>query len=284
VKYQHSHHAGNFADVHKHVTLLAVLAALTRKEKPFLFVDTHAGRGIYRQHESAQRDGEATQGVERVLAMITKSAPAAVAAPIANYADEVLALRRECRDTSACPGSPWLAARSLRPDDRAAAFELQAAEHSALHRALEYYPQFITDDGFKRLRSLLPPPERRALVLIDPPYEDPRDEPRRVQASLADALRRFPTGVYMVWFPLKTQRDADHWRNTLSAVSGRPLLYAQLAVHPLDSRAGLNGSGLAIVNPPYRLDVEMSSWLPELHSMLDPATQGSSALCMLGGS
>jgi len=174
----------------------------------------------------------------------------------------------------------------MRPDDRGAAFELQAAEHSALHRALEYHPRFVTEqaDGLKRLRSLLPPPERRALVLIDPPYEDPREEQRHVLDVLAGALRRFETGVYMLWFPLKTLRDADHWRNVLGAAVARPVLYSQLGVHPLDSRAGLNASGLAIVNPPYLLDAAMANWLPELQRILDPESQGASELCMLGNS
>lgn len=283
MKYQHGHHAGNFADVHKHVTLLAVLAALTRKDKPFLFVDTHAGRGVYRQHQSAQRDGEAARGVERVLSAVAAQAVSQAAEAIGVYAKHVIALRKECRDSSACPGSPWLAASCLRRDDRAVAFELQAAEHAALRRVLEYHPQFTTeqDDGFRRLRSLLPPPERRALVLIDPPFEEPRDEQRRVLDTLGDALRRFATGVYMLWFPLKTQRDADHWRNALRAATERPIMYAQLAVHPLDSRAGLNASGVAIVNPPYLLDVAMANWLPELQRMLEPGAQGSSELCML---
>lgn len=281
MKYQHGHHAGNFADVHKHVSLLAVLEAIIRKDKPFLYVDTHAGRGIYQKHDAAQRDGEASRGVERVL-----GADVAAQSPMARYADLVRQLRRELHDQSACPGSPWLAAACLRPADRGAAFELQAAEHAALHRALEYQPRFVTqqEDGYRRLRALLPPPERRALVLIDPPYEEPREEQRHVLEVLADALHRFETGVYLLWFPLKTRRDADHWRNALQAAVARPVLYSQLGVHPLDSRAGLNASGLAIVNPPYLLDAAMANWLPELHVLLDPAGQGSWELCMLGKS
>ena len=316
MKYQHGHHAGNFADVHKHVTLLALLAAITRKEKPFLFVDTHAGRGIYRQHESARRvasgpladaqQGEANRGVERVLSAVAQrrlALPVASAAatstsaiapapaelesagpdPIDTYASLVLSLRAQLHDHTAYPGSPWLAAACMRPDDRGAAFELQAAEHAALSRALEYHPRFSSEqgDGFKRLRSLLPPPERRALVLIDPPFEEPRDEQRRVLEAVTAALRRFETGIYHLWFPLKTQRDADHWRNALRAATTRPILYGQLAIYPLDSRAGLNGSGIAIVNPPYLLEVAMANWLPELHRQLDPQAQGGNELCML---
>lgn len=283
MKYQHSHHAGNFADVHKHVSLLAVLEALTRKDAPFLFVDTHAGRGIYRAHDATKADGEAAAGLERLIAAFAGRASAAGATPIANYLQRVALLRAELRDPSACPGSPWLAATCLRPDDRAAGFELQAAEHAALRRALEYFPQFKTDqdDGLKRLRGLLPPHERRALVLIDPPYENPRDEQHRVIETLADSLQRFATGVYMIWFPLKASRDVDHWQHALATLTTRPVLYSQLGIFPLGARSGLNASGLAIVNPPYRLHEGMAQWLASLHGWLDPDGYGESSLCML---
>ncbi len=280
MKYQHSHHAGNFADVHKHVSLLAVLQAVTRKDKPFLFVDTHAGRGVYRDHEAAREHGEATRGLER---LISARDAAEIDGPIAHYLRCVASLRKDLHDATACPGSPWLAANCLRPDDRAVAFELQAAEHAALRRALEYFPQFSTDqdDGYKRLRGLLPPAERRAIVLIDPPYENPRDDQRRALDTLADALLRFETGIYMLWFPLKTSRDAQHWQQSLAATSSRPVLYAQLACYPLDSRAGMNASGVAIINPPFQLDVAMSQWLPQLQRLLDPDAHGGFELCML---
>lgn len=285
MKYQHSHHAGNFADVHKHVSLLAVLDAVTRKETPFLFVDTHAGRGIYQSHEAAQRDGEAARGLQRLIAAAAQDAQltTGAAAPIGTYLQRVAALRAERRDASACPGSPWLAATCLRPIDRAAAFELEAAEHSALRRALEYFPQFSTDqdDGLKRLRGLLPPRERRAVVLIDPPYESPKDEQRRVLETLVNALQRFATGVYMLWFPLKTLRDAEHWQHSLSTLVSRPVLYAQLGLYPLDARSGLNASGIAIINPPFRLFEGMAPWLARLHFALDPDGHGASQLCML---
>ena len=283
MKYLHSRHAGNFADVHKHVTLLAVLAALTRKDKPFLFVDTHAGGGIYRQPESNDSDGEARRGIERIMAAAARAPQSVLAEPVAAYVRLGNALRRECRDTHACPGSPWIAAQCLRPQDRGAAIEWQASEHATLRRALESTPQFLTDqdDGFRRLRAFLPPPERRALVLIDPPYEEPREEQRRVLEALGNSLLRFATGVYMLWFPLKTQRDVDHWQHALRAATDRPVLIAQLGVHTLDSRVGLNASGIAIVNPPYLLDVGMAQWLPQLHRLLDPDAQGSAQLCML---
>ena len=267
MKYRHAHHAGNFADVHKHVTLLALLAALARKDKGFLYFETHAGRGVYDLAESAS---EAAGGIERLQA-----APCA-APELRVYLERVAALRRGRGAARLYPGSPWLAVSALRAQDQAVFVELLPEEARALRRALDAETGGVrlrieTGEGFAHWRAALPPPQRRALTLIDPPYEDSRGDFDRVRTELAAALRRFPTGVIAVWYPVKDARDTQRWLEALPRELDRPMLAAELRLLPCDSRVALNGSGMLIVNPPYQLDVRMGEWLAELHRHLQAA-------------
>jgi 23S rRNA (adenine2030-N6)-methyltransferase len=264
VKYRHSYHAGNFADVHKHVTLLALLAALERKDKGFLYLDTHAGRGLYDLSTPA---AESTAGVGRLL----DSEPRA--AELRAYAARVRKWRALPGRAHALPGSPLLAAGELRPQDRAVFGELQGAEAQALGAALGAARdgarvRIERGDGFALLRALLPPPERRALVLIDPPYEETRRDFERVAAALAEGLRRFPGGVFAAWYPIKDARDLAGWYAACRGALSVPALLSELWVYPRDSRVALNGSGLLLANPPYLIAERMQEWLPELTSIL----------------
>jgi 23S rRNA (adenine2030-N6)-methyltransferase len=271
MKYRHAHHAGNFADVHKHVTLLALLAALARKDKGFLYFETHAGRGVYDLAESAS---EAAGGIERLQA-------ARCAAPeLQAYLERVAALRRTRGAARLYPGSPWLAATALRAQDRAVFVELLPEEARALRRALPAEDAGVsvrieTGEGFARWQAALPPPQRRALTLIDPPYEDTRADFDRVRTELAAALHRFPTGVVAVWYPVKDARDTQRWLAAIERGADRPMLVAELRLFPCDSRVALNGSGLLIVNPPYQLAVRMGEWLAELHRHLRAAAHAA---------
>ncbi len=272
MKYRHAHHAGNFADVHKHVTLLALLVALQRKDKGFLYLETHAGRGTYDLADSA----EAGAGIARLEG-------AQCAAPeLRHYLERLAQARRECGSSRLYPGSPWLAARQLRAQDRGVFVEALPEEARALRRALscarDAPVRIETGDGFERLRAVLPPPERRALTLIDPPYEQTRRDFERVRAGIAEALRRFPTGVVAVWYPVKDARDTERWLAAVARQSERAALVAELWLHPRDSRVALNGSGMLIVNPPYQLDAPMRAWLAELYGRLGGAAAGGSAV------
>jgi 23S rRNA (adenine2030-N6)-methyltransferase len=264
MKYRHSFHAGNFADVHKHVTLLALLAALARKDKGFLYFETHAGSGEYPASD------EADAGITRIATAPFQSQE------LRHYLSLITAFRKSKGSPRAYPGSPLLAADALRPQDRGIAVELQAPEARALERALGPGSRMRveTGDGFQRLRAHLPPAERRALVLIDPPYEETRQDFERVTAALADALRRFESGVLCAWYPIKEERDTASWKMSLTRALEREVLFSELWIYPRDSRVGLNGSGLAIVNPPYQVDERMRVWLPELHAALDSARAG----------
>jgi 23S rRNA (adenine2030-N6)-methyltransferase len=281
MKYRHRFHAGNFADVHKHVTLLALLVALKRKEKGFLYLDTHAGRGGY---DTPGGSGEAAAGIGRFL----ESAPRA--AELRYYAALLGRLRAARASGHFYPGSPLIGLSELRPQDRALLIEWQAAEAQALRVAVEEaggqaaaQPRVRVEhgDGLKLLRAALPPLERRALIFIDPPFEETRAEFARAAAAVADGLRRFATGVFALWYPIKEQRVAEAWHAEFSAAVAAPTLAAQLWLYPRDSRVALNGSGLLIVNPPWQTAERMRAWLPELAEALGAGAAGGTDVRML---
>lgn len=272
MKYRHSFHAGNFADVHKHVTLVALMQALQRKAKGLLYVDTHAGSGFYELSREGSAAAEWRSGIGRL-----RDVQEGVAAPeIAAYLDTLGALDRRLGGRGGYPGSPLIAGQLLRTQDRGVAFERQAKEAAALRMTAAPMPRLRVEagDGFQGLRAVLPPPERRSLVLVDPPYEESTADFARVTTALDDALQRFETGVLMAWYPIKQQRETAAWRATLEAHIVRPLLHAELRLYAADSRASLNGSGLVIVNPPYLLAERMRDWLPALYAQLAVDARG----------
>lgn len=287
MKYRHSFHAGNFADVHKHVTLLVLLAALKRKEKGFLYFDTHAGRGAY---DLSGGSAEAAAGVGRFLASDPR------AGELRLYAALLARLRAARGSSHFYPGSPLLALAELRPQDRAVLVESQAAEAQALRAAVAEpgraaQPQAVRaaaprarvehGDGLKLLRAALPPPERRALIFIDPPFEETGEEFARVTAAVADGLRRFATGVFALWYPIKEQRVTAAWHARFSRAVAAPTLAAELWLYPRDSRVSLNGSGLLVVNPPWQTEERMRTWLPELAAALGAGASGGTEIRML---
>lgn len=271
MKYRHQYHAGNFADVHKHVLLLEVLDALKRKDKGFLFVDTHAGRGEYDLHPGdREHPAEWQSGAARLLAVTPNHAA------LVRYR-EIIA-RGVHGGSLRYPGSPVLAVGALRPVDRAVFFETQREEAGALRDALEHERARVEiADGFAGLRSLMPPPERRGCVLIDPPYEE-REDLARVVSAVKDTLQRFVSATLLLWLPIKQRSDFDTWFTGLGAAIERPMVASLLWMHPCDSRAALNGSALVLINPPYLVEEAMREWLPELRALLGGAQSGSEVL------
>jgi 23S rRNA (adenine2030-N6)-methyltransferase len=272
MKYRHQYHAGNFADVHKHVLLLEVLRALTRKDKGLLFVDTHAGRGEYDLHPGdTEHPAEWQAGAAKLLAAAPRHAA------LMRYRDRVSAGVHG--GSLHYPGSPILAVRALRPVDRAVFFETQREEAGHLRKVLPEGGRTRVEiaDGFQGLRALLPPPERRGCVLIDPPYED-RADLSHVIAAVKESLQRFESAVLLLWLPVKLRSDFDAWLTMLQAASARPVLASLLWMHPCDSRAALNGSALALVNPPYLVEQEMREWLPEVRARLGGTKSGCEVL------
>ena len=303
MKYRHAFHAGNFADAHKHATLLALLRALARKDKGFLLLDTHAGRGGYDLSSGeAHRSHEAEDGIERMLDVTPPAGPDGAPgwpAEIADHLAVVRTLRRERHDRAAYPGSPLIALMALRPQDRAVFIESQPAEHRALREAVSELARYAAADaaaarravvgratmecadGYARIPAWLPPIERRALVLIDPPYEDAAADQRALEQALIEILARLPSAVIALWYPIKDERTIDAWLARLTSrlpkpadAPSTPWLICELCVHPPDSRVGLNGSGMLVLNPPWQIAERMREWLPVMHHALDPLGRG----------
>jgi 23S rRNA (adenine2030-N6)-methyltransferase len=269
MNYKHIYHAGNFADVAKHAALLYCLQALRRKDSPFFVLDTHAGRGSYDlQAAEATKSGEAERGIQRLIATCLNAAPAGTApADTASLQDYFTAIRaRRGKRLARYPGSPALIAECLRPHDRALFVELMPAEARTIERELESAGRISTqiDDGYAALKAHLPPAERRGLVLIDPPYES-LDELKAMLLAFADAYRRWPSGMFLIWYPIRsaTQRAMVHAR--FEALKIPKMLSADLAIHPDDAGVGLAGSGIVIVNPPYGADQQLLDAYTAIH-------------------
>jgi 23S rRNA (adenine2030-N6)-methyltransferase len=267
MNYRHIYHAGNFADVAKHVGLLFCLDALRRKEASFFALDSHAGRGFYDlQAAEAHKSGEAERGIQRLIESAIGEAV------LAGYFTAIGA--RRGKRLARYPGSPALIAGSLRPQDRALFVEMMPAEARAAEREIESQGRVRTEigDGYAALKAFLPPEERRGLVLIDPPYESV-DELKTMLQSFADAYRRWPTGTYALWYPIRsaTQRALVHAR--FAALRIPKMMYADLAIHPDDAGVGLAGSGLMLVNPPYGAD----DFLQEAYAVIHAAVAAAGA-------
>ena len=274
MNYRHAFHAGNFADVHKHVVLLALLERLKRKPKPLLYLDTHAGRGSYDlRAEDATRSGESREGIARLAGRPVRSAD----------------LLRYLQATHAAgaapthyPGSPLIALGALREGDRAVLVEQQPAEAQALQQATSRMRDvsIVCGDGYAALKAYLPPRENRGLVLIDPPYEADT-EFADAERALRLGLSRWPNGVFALWYPIKAGTQARRLNAALHSSGLRKLLRLELTVRPADSPIGLNGSGLVIANPPWKFEGEIAEALTEAHAALSDAG-GSSVEWLVG--
>lgn len=273
MNYRHAFHAGNFADVLKHSVLLAVLDALLQKPAPLLALDTHAGRGLYAlDAAAAQRTGEYQGGIARLAA--ARGLPP----PLARYRAAVQACAAQ--HPRHYPGSPWLLLHALRSEDQAVLCELEPGEAQAL-RALcagDARAHVHQRDGYEALPALLPPAQRRGLVLIDPPYEAQEGEFDAIEKALARALQRFAQGVYLVWYPIKLARTREAFWRWLAGCGARSVLAAELAVRTENSPLRMNGCGMAILNPPWKLDAALATALPVLAQLLGETGQGQHRL------
>ena len=238
MNYRHAFHAGNFADCVKHALLLELLRAMQRKAKPFLVLDTHAGIGRYDLTSGpAERTGEWREGIARVLAA---NPPA--------LADYIALVDR----LGLYPGSPAISAALLREKDRLIACELHPEDAATLKREFSGTPGVAIHerDGYEALRAFLPPPEKRALILIDPPFERP-DEFLLLAKSLIAAYEKFKTGVYVVWYPIKHRAPVRDFAETLKLSKIRDVINVEFLRRPPSDPTKLNGCGLLIINPPF---------------------------------
>ena len=272
MNYRHAFHAGNFADVFKHAVLCRILHYLRGKPAAFRVIDTHAGAGLYDlSGPEASRGGEWHDGIERLLAA---QLAAPVAALLAPYLEVVAALNERGRLT-VYPGSPALARAWLRPQDRLIACEIEPQAAAALGRNLrgDVRIKMLAIDGWTALGAYVPPKERRGLVLVDPPFEQDSDF-FRLARGFAAAHRKWATGIYELWYPIKTRGEPDALAKSLRRLGTAKILRAELNVAPLSDPTRLNGCGLILVNPPWTLESELSVLLPALAGILGREGKG----------
>ena len=282
LSYRHAFHAGNHADVLKHAVLVFLLDYLNQKDKPWWFVDTHAGAAQYAlDGEWARKNAEHESGIERLWSR--PGLPPALEAYLAQVR-ALNAAQGAGPQLRHYPGSPQLALQCARPDDRLRLFELHSTESRVLQEHFASAGSKVlvkAGDGFAGLASVLPPPTRRALVLIDPSYEDKGDY-ARVRATMEDALRRFATGVYLVWYPQVQRREARELPATLERLArgaGVDWLHASLSVKaPAEGGHGLHGSGVFVFNPPWTLPGMLGEVLPVLKEALGQDARAATQL------
>ena len=269
MNYRHAYHAGNFADVLKHAVLALVLEHLKRKDAAFRVLDVHAGTGLYDlAGEEAGKTGEWREGIGRLLGPEAGPLDARAACRLAPYLDAIGRLNGG-EALRLYPGSPCLALTLMRPQDRLLAVELHPEDAAALARTLggDARAKTLTLDAYQALKAFLPPKERRGLVLIDPPFEV-RDEFARIGEGLREALRRWTTGIFLVWYPIKDLKPATDFAHRVAALQPPKTLRAELLVRAPADPARLNGCGLLIVNPPYTLEEDLRVLGPVLADRL----------------
>ncbi|HTV85853.1 MAG TPA: 23S rRNA (adenine(2030)-N(6))-methyltransferase RlmJ [Dyella sp.] len=275
MNYRHAYHAGNFADVLKHSVLFALIQALQAKDAPFALIDTHAGSGCYAlDSEEAGKTGEYRQGIARLLfpdLHPSSNATGATLPPLLrHWLDTILSLPGNEHGLKLYPGSPLQAARAMRDTDSAQLCELHPDEAARL-RELFHHDRRVhvhNRNGYEALKALLPPKEKRGLVLIDPPYEAQEAEYRLIEAALKTALQRWPTGIYAIWYPIKLRSQVQPFLRGLQHSGARRVLRAELLVHPDDSPLRLNGSGMAVLNAPWNLDQVLREPLQAMAQLL----------------
>ena len=272
MNYRHAFHAGNFADVMKHALLVRIVAYLQRKDTALRVIDTHAGIGLYDLAASeAARTGEWADGIGR----LDEAFAPEVEEVLAPYRT-VVADARARHGASAYPGSPAILREILRRQDRGVFVELHPADYEVLNQAFNAVTNLkvLHLDGWTALHSLIPPKEKRGLVLIDPPYEEP-NELDRLGSELLAALRKWPTGIYAGWYPVKDPGPVDALATRLDRESPRPGLRLELLVDDPRDPTRLNGSGLFVINPPWSLKDEAELLLPALAERLSRGGYGA---------
>jgi 23S rRNA (adenine2030-N6)-methyltransferase len=277
MNYRHAFHAGGFADVIKHIVLVRILSYLHEKPAAFRVIDSHAGAGLYDlEAEEARRGGEWLTGIARIVQARFSEATAPLIKP---YLDIVRAFNPKAA-LEAYPGSPLITRAMLRPQDRLTACEVEPIARKRLINALRRDPQarVVDLDGWLALPAFVPPNERRGLVLIDPPFEA-KDEFERLAEGFSAAFAKWPTGIYLIWYPAKSRRATDQLAQHVAevAASAKPsgkCLRIEFSVAPQTADSGLVSTGLLIVNPPWPLQDELKAILPELEKPLGQGGAG----------
>lgn len=258
--YRHSFHAGNHADVLKHIVLMLILENLKLKEKGFYYLDTHSGVGSYRlSSDEAEKTGEYKEGIGRLWEQTD------LPEEISRYVNLIKSLNHGGKALRYYAGSPMIAAQLLRPQDRALFTELHPSDYPLLRNNFKEFKNITVkrDDGFQQVKATLPPKERRGLVLIDPPYELKEDYDLVVKA-IEEGYKRFATGTYSIWYPVVLRQQTKRIFKGLEASGIRKILKIELAVRPDSDQRGMTASGMIVINPPWTLENQMKAILPYL--------------------
>ncbi|HEP1081541.1 TPA: 23S rRNA (adenine(2030)-N(6))-methyltransferase RlmJ [Pasteurella multocida] len=271
LSYRHSFHAGNHADVLKHLVLMLIIENLQQKEKGFYYLDTHAGVGRYRLFsEEAEKTAEFEQGIARLWQRDD------LPEEVARYIKLIKQVNYGGKALRYYAGSPLIAAKMLRPQDRALLTELHPSDYPLLRNNFKEFDNVTTkrDNGFQQLKVTLPPKERRGLVLIDPPYELKEDYDLVVNA-IEEGYKRFATGIYAIWYPVVLRQQTKRILKGLEKTGIRKILQIELAVRPDSDQRGMTASGMIVINPPWTLTQQMQNILPYLTNVLVPEGTGS---------
>lgn len=260
MNYRHSYHAGNFADVFKHIVLIALTKSFLRKENAFCYLDTHAGIGLYDlMSVETQKTKEYETGISKVLAQ--KNPP--------DLIKEYIEIVRSTKNEFSYPGSPLFVKNYLRKQDRMILSELHPEDCAILKKHFAHDKQVAVhcQDGYQSLKAFLPPKEKRGFVLIDPPYEK-ADEFEQLLKIIPETVKRWETGTFVLWYPIKNRATTDRFIRSLKTKITRPILITELSIYPEDNTQQLNGSGMLIINPPWLLNEELQPTLPWLRETL----------------
>jgi len=270
MNYRHAYHAGNFADVVKHVILSRIVEYLKRKDQAFRVIDTHAGIGLYDlRGTEAGKTSEWTGGISRVFDAVEKGEiPEAAIELLQPYLDVVRAVNNG-KELRHYPGSPLLTRHLLRKQDRLSALELHPQDAKKLAKLFDgdYQARVIELDGWLSLGAHMPPKEKRGLVLVDPPFEIEGEFDRLVD-GLVKAYKRFPGGTYALWYPVKDRKETERFSKRLRETEIPKIMRIELAIRAPSLEPRLDGTGMIVVNPPYTLESEMQTLLPCLTKLL----------------
>ena len=277
MNYRHHFHAGNFADVMKHVLLLQILTRLNQKDKPYRYIDTHGGAGKYDLSTSeAQKSGEFLNGIHRLVKLddsIKRNAPEGVQQYL-----KIVEKMREGSGKGAYPGSPWFALEGMREIDKATIFEMQRDVFQQLYYNVRDKRAGLHErDAYEGLFGVIPPKEKRGLVMIDPPYEVERKDFPQLVDLIATAYKKWPTGVFAIWYPIKDRAMIDRFEKKMIKTGIRRQLFCEVCVWPDDTPVGLNGCGLLVINPPCKFSEDADEALQCLFPHLRMSENGGHA-------
>lgn len=273
MNYQHSYHAGNFADVVKHVLLLQLLEMMSAKSKPYYILDAYGGRGLYSlASDEAKKTGEAIHGITKLLAQDNSQAPQAVQ----TYLQDI-GYAKKFYDKHVYPGSPWFIAHHIEKQqdahpeisNRAEAFEWKASEFDALNYQLHQLPIGVQHrNAYEGILAVLPPQEKRGLILIDPPFEQEHRDFSALVDLLVKAHKKWSTGVLALWYPIKNNDAVELFYKKMKRTEIRRQLVLELNIFPPDLPMGLNGTGMLVINPPWQFDAKAEEILQYLQPIL----------------